>query len=114
MTEISENIKNLRAKSGMSQSDLAARLGKSRSAISQYEAGDIVPRIGVIEDMAAIFNVSKSVIIGESEYSRFPPSLSSDEQKLLKLFRKMDARDRAKYLEMAVVFATASEKDVDR
>lgn len=66
MYKIGENIKKLRNEAGMSQDQLAEKLEKTRSAVSQYESGKIVPRMGVIEDLAAIFNVSKSVIIGEA------------------------------------------------
>ena len=65
MPKIGENIKRLREEAGMSQEQLAEKLEKTRSAISQYESGKIVPRMGVIEDLATIFDVSKSVIIGE-------------------------------------------------
>ena len=65
MRKIGENIKRLREEAGMSQEQLAEKLDKTRSAVSQYENGKIVPRMGVIEDLATIFSVSKSVIIGE-------------------------------------------------
>lgn len=65
MPKIGENIKRLREEAGLSQEQLAEKLEKTRSAVSQYESGKIVPRMGVIEDLATIFDVSKSVIIGE-------------------------------------------------
>ena len=65
MGTISDNIKRLREDADMSQDQLGQRLGKTRSAISQYEAGKIIPRMGVIEDIAAVFNVPKSEILGE-------------------------------------------------
>lgn len=66
MGSISDNIKRLREDADMSQDQLGQRLGKTRSAISQYEAGKIIPRMGVIEDIAAVFNVPKSEILGEN------------------------------------------------
>lgn len=66
MAEIRDNIKRLRLQAGFSQENLGEKLGKTRSAISQYESGKIIPRMGVIEDMASLFGVSKSEIIGES------------------------------------------------
>lgn len=39
MGTISDNIKRLREDADMSQDQLGQRLGKTRSAISQYEAG---------------------------------------------------------------------------
>ncbi|WP_303202521.1 LexA family protein [Raoultibacter timonensis] len=65
MASISNNIKRLREKADMSQEELGAKLGKTRSAISQYESGKIIPRMGVIEDLATLFRVQKSEIIGD-------------------------------------------------
>lgn len=68
MSEIAKNIKTLREQAGFSQEQLGEKLGKTRSAISQYESGAIIPRMGVIEDIASIFNVRKSEILGETSF----------------------------------------------
>lgn len=65
MASIKDNIKRLREQSGLSQEELGVKIGKTRSAVSQYESGKIVPRMGVIEDLAVIFQVQKSDILGE-------------------------------------------------
>lgn len=70
MGSIGENIKNLREASGISQEDLGFIIGKTRSAISQYESGKIIPRMGVIEDIAKYFNVAKIEIIGDNTRPR--------------------------------------------
>ena len=62
---IGKNIKRLRKDAGLSQEQLGKMIGKTRSAVSLYESDSIVPRMGVIEDLAQIFRVSKSEIIGE-------------------------------------------------
>ncbi len=69
MAAIKDNIKRLRENADMSQEELGSKIGKTRSAISQYESGKIVPRMGVIEDIASLFGVQKSDIIGESPLS---------------------------------------------
>ena len=107
MNVIGENIKMLRYEAGMSQEDLARRLKKSRSAVSQYESGDIIPRMGVIEDMASIFNVSKSRILGESMAF---DSLTQDERELLALFRRMDDSDKPTFINMARTLAFAGDQ----
>ena len=73
MSQIGKNIKRLRENADMSQEQLADRIGKTRSAVSQYEAGKIVPRMGVIEDIAAVFSISKTEIIGGRIGSTFVP-----------------------------------------
>ncbi len=69
MAAIKDNIKRLRENADMSQEELGSKIGKTRSAISQYESGKIIPRMGVIEDIASLFGVQKSDIIGESPLS---------------------------------------------
>lgn len=69
MGTIGENIQKLRESVELSQTQLGAKIGKTRSAVSQYESGKIIPRMGVIEDLAAVFHVSKSEIIGDSPLS---------------------------------------------
>lgn len=95
MANIGENIKKLREAAGLSQDQLGAKIGKTRSAISQYESGKIVPRMGVIEDLAHVFRVTKVEIIGDGstpvEY----------EQRIVALLRMMDDDGRARLLELA-------------
>lgn len=66
MSAIKDNIKELRERAGYSQEELGIKLRKTRSAVSQYESGKIIPRMGVIEELASIFGVSKSEIIGDT------------------------------------------------
>lgn len=69
MSTIGENIQKLRESADLSQTQLGSKIGKTRSAVSQYESGKIIPRMGVIEDLATVFRVSKSEIIGDSPLS---------------------------------------------
>lgn len=60
---IGDNIKYLREKSNMSQVDLANLLGITDKAVSTWENGTRIPRIGMIEKISSIFNVPKSQIL---------------------------------------------------
>lgn len=121
MMNVGENIKRLRIDAGLSQSQLAAMIGKTRSAISQYESGVILPRMGVIEDLARVFRVNKNAIINGVEYAVVylpddESSTAAEERELLDLFRKMDDSDRAVLLDTARRFAAFSRigrKDKD-
>lgn len=96
MNTIGRNIKQLREQCGMSQNDLANRIGKTRSAISLYENGTTMPRMGVVEDMARVFGVPKSAII-ESRYEYSVINFASnDEKELIDLYRAVpDAMKQA-------------------
>lgn len=96
MATIGENIKKLREKNGMSQSELAAKIGKSRTAVWQYERGDTIPRMGAIEDMARVFGVKKSAIIENRTEYGFLNLATDDERELIELYRQMsDKAQRA-------------------
>ena len=106
MGNIGENIKRYRENLGLSMNQLAKRIGKSRSAISQYENGEIMPRMGTIEDLARALGVSKMDII-EPQHSYYlvhmpesaPDALTDEERRLLEAFRSLDesARHAALY-----------------
>ncbi|MGH1016751.1 MULTISPECIES: helix-turn-helix domain-containing protein [Bacillus cereus group] len=58
-----KQIASLRTKKGLTQQQLADKLDVSKQTISNWENGVKVPRMGAIEQIASIFNVSKSFII---------------------------------------------------
>lgn len=103
MGSIGENIKLLRERRGWSQGELGRRIGKTRSAVSQYESGLIVPRMGVVEDLAQVFGVKKSTIIGDTAGSGI--RLSFDEQELVECYRSMTPRFRTELLSLARTMA---------
>lgn len=61
---ISENIKNLRNKTGMTQKELAEKLYVTPQAVSRWENGEVEPSIDTISTMAQIFDVTTDEIIG--------------------------------------------------
>lgn len=102
MATIGENIKKLRIENGMSQQNLADALGKSRSAVSMYESGEIIPRMGVIEKMAGLFLVRKSEILGEAEkYGE----LSAEDKAVLDMYRKLPEKQREAIRSMMAAMA---------
>ena len=64
---LSDNIKNYRKKSNMSQDDLAEKLGVSRQSISLWETGQTQPTIDNIIALAKIFNISSDMLLGSSD-----------------------------------------------
>lgn len=100
MNSIGTNIRNLRVASGMSQGQLAEKIGKTRAAVSQYESGSSIPRMGVIEQLSSIFRVPKSEIIGDTaQVAAYPSgesSLTPDERWLVAQYRMLnpDGKDR--------------------
>ena len=56
--DIGRKIKNLRLEKGLSQEELAKRIGVSRESISHYENNRIVPPIHILKEIAKVFNIS--------------------------------------------------------
>ena len=64
---IGENIKSLRERFGLTQSQLGDIAGVSDKAVSTWENGANVPRMGAIQKMADYFQIPKSEIIEDKE-----------------------------------------------
>lgn len=56
--EFSENLRLLRYESGMSQSELAEKLGVSRALIAQYETGAKSPNVILANRIAELLGVT--------------------------------------------------------
>ena len=64
---IGDSIKYLRMERNLSQDQLAAELGASKSSISNYENGNRVPDADFIIKLAKYFNVSADFLLGLNE-----------------------------------------------
>lgn len=60
----SQILKKLRMEHGMSQQEVADRLGLNKQAISQYERGVRKPNFEIAEKLADIFNVDLNYLLG--------------------------------------------------
>lgn len=63
---IKENLKALRKQHNLSQQELAKIAGVSDKAISTWESGTRIPRMGAIQKMADYFGLQKSDIIEDN------------------------------------------------
>ena len=90
-------LMDLRKKSKLTQSQLAERIGISRSAIGNYENGIREPDFETLEKIADFFNVDMNYLLGESLsekelYERYHVySLTSElEQDIINMFRQLN------------------------
>ena len=58
------NIRPLREQHGMTQEDLANRLGVKYPAVSKWERGMAYPSMNTVIKMAELFQVSMDVVLG--------------------------------------------------
>jgi transcriptional regulator with XRE-family HTH domain len=90
MNELKDVLKYLRNREGISQAELALRLGVTPSAIGNYESGTRMPTSEIEESLADYFNVSLDFLRGiDSERS-----FSSDEVMLIQNFRLLNSSGR--------------------
>ena len=61
-----ERIKYLREKNGLTQKDVATKLGVESAAISKYELNMREPNIEAIKKLATLFNVSIDYLLGRT------------------------------------------------
>lgn len=61
--KIGQKISACRKKRGMSQEDLAERIGVSRQAVSRWETGESVPDVEKIKALCRIFEVPADYLL---------------------------------------------------
>ncbi len=64
MNNINETIKQLRTDAGMTQDQLAEKLGVSRQAVSQWETGFTLPDVALLPAIADVFGVTIDALFG--------------------------------------------------
>lgn len=64
MTKLSDMLGYLRRREGLSQDELASRLGMSRSTIGMYETGKREPELETLEAFADFYNVDMDTLTG--------------------------------------------------
>ena len=67
MANFAGRMKQLRQERGMSQQELADRLGISRSAVGMYEQGRRDPDFELLDSIADLFGVDLSYMLGSSD-----------------------------------------------
>ncbi|MCQ2479619.1 MAG: helix-turn-helix domain-containing protein [Clostridia bacterium] len=61
---LSNNIKNLRKKHNLTQSQLAELIGKDRSLIAKYEKGIAIPPLDTLQQIAKLYNITVDTLCG--------------------------------------------------
>ena len=66
MSGFSERLSALRRGAGMTQAELAKKLGISKSSVSMYECGNREPEFDLLEKMADLLQVDMNVLLGRA------------------------------------------------
>ena len=81
--ELSQKLKELRKKQGLTQLELAERLFVSRQAISGWEAGTSRPSTENLQSLSRLFNIPLETLLddtAEAEPAAAPEKLPAEEQ----------------------------------
>lgn len=77
---LSERIKELRLKSGISQAELARKLQVTRSSVNAWEMGLNIPTTQYIVELSKLFNVSSDYILGLDNSLKLDVSYLNNEE----------------------------------
>lgn len=91
MVNFGYNLKTLRLREGMTQANLAQKLGITKSVISAYETGLRLPSYDILIHIAKLFKVSTDYLLGiENKQEIDLSGLSTEEiDALLNLIKAM-------------------------
>ena len=103
------NIKDMRLRKGLTQSDVAAALGVSSVVYSRYETGKRQPSIDMLIQMADIFGVTVDFLLGRQDIE--DSTLSDYELQLLIASRKADERAKQGALNMLLAHAANTKTE---
>ena len=97
MSIVSQNLKYLRKRSGITQEQMAQKIGIKRSLLGAYEEGRADPRLNNLIRISDIFGISVDKLISEdltknSPLEAIPTDKSEKQTKILAI--TMDSKDR--------------------
>nr|WP_300307940.1 helix-turn-helix transcriptional regulator [uncultured Anaerostipes sp.] len=87
-----EKLIRLRRKNGMSQEQLAAKIGITRQSVSKWESGSTLPELAKLIAISELFDVSVDYLVKDSMEEDFPKDMHSMEN--TRLEEKMDELSR--------------------
>lgn len=90
---VGDNIKRKRIEADMLQRELAKRLNVSMQTVSSWEIGRTEPNIGMLEEIAKVFNCTKLELV-DGEKSDMPALISKDEELFLQAYRRATPAQR--------------------
>lgn len=102
MAQFKDMLVYYRKRDGLSQRELASKIGVSASTIGMYESGKRFPEREIEETLADVFNVSLNALRGIDEES-LDFELSEKEREMLETFRSLDA-DQQRQLVLMLAF----------
>ena len=97
MKTLNERIKTLRKEKGLTQSQLADKLGVTDKAVSKWEVGEANPDIELLAKLAEIFDVTIDYLLTGKIEEKISIDDMDEEKRALYLIKKDDVKGFQKY-----------------
>ena len=91
---LNENLKQLRKSKGLSQEELAIRLNVVRQTISKWEKGLSVPDADMLINIADIFEVSVSELLGAKRDEKKEQAVTEVADQLMRINEQLAIKNR--------------------
>ena len=85
MRTLNKNIRNFRNFRGMTQEDLATKIGKSKNVVSNWERGDNAPDVDTIELICKALSVTPNQLFGWEPHKDYEKYTKHMERKKMEL-----------------------------
>ena len=96
MVDFGNTLKRLRLQEGLTQQQLANRLGLTKSVVSYYELQERYPSPEVLSKLASIFGVSTDFLLGR-EHGETIDLVGLDEQDIITVKRLVSSLKSKNY-----------------
>lgn len=80
---LDQRIKELREQNGLTQTELARKIGVTRSSINGWEMGVSIPSIMKLVELALFFHVTTDYLLGMENARRLDVETLTDEERTI-------------------------------
>lgn len=110
-------LRELRNSAGLTQSELAQRINRSKANISKYEKDDLEPNLDTLVAISEIFDVSIDYLLGKKPgeapagSSHSAPQISKDVASIIEFYDELSHNGREKALEYMEMLRDKEKKE---
>ena len=109
--QFSLNLRKILENRGLTQKELADKMGISKTAVNQWTQGKKMPRMGKIDMICKALGVERGALIENlPDLPSKHPTLTYDECQIIDAYRTMDRVHKEVIKEMAVSFGKENEQ----